>query len=321
MKAILVERHGGPEVLCYTETQSPSPSEKQLLIDVSFAGVNYIDTYFRSGLYPSSVPYIPGSEGVGRVAYDPAGQLAAGTLVAFNEAQGSYAEQVVVKRGRVVTVPPEIDEPIAASMLLQGMTAHYLTESVYRVTSDTSLVVTAGAGGVGLVLTQMAAAQGATIYSVVSTPEKADLAVQAGATKAFTYSPDLAATIIAANGGVGVDVVYDGVGKDTFDFALDVCRRRGLVCSFGSASGDVEPFDIQRLNRGGSLFLTRPSLGAYTATDEEFRARAQAVVAAVAAGTLKFRVNHVYPLAQAQRAHEDLQRRATTGSVVLKVAN
>lgn len=320
MKAILVERHGGPEVLRYTETKPPSPSEEQLLIDVSYVGVNYIDTYFRSGAYPSSVPYIPGSEGVGRVAYDPAGQFATGTVVAFTEAQGSYAEQTVVQRTRVVRVPPEIDEPVAASMLLQGMTAHYLTESVYRVTSDTSLVVTAGAGGVGLVLTQMAAARGAKIYSVVSTPKKAELALQAGATQAFTYAPDLASTIIAENGGVGVDVVYDGVGKDTFDFALDVCRPRGLVCSFGSASGDVEPFEIQRLNRSGSLFLTRPSLAAYTATDEEFQTRAQAVVEAVAAGKLKFQVNSDYPLAQAQRAHEDLQARATTGSVVLNVS-
>lgn len=320
MKAIYVTEHGGPEVLRYTDVDAPEPTQEQLLIDVTFAGINYIDTYFRSGSYPQELPYIPGTEGCGRVAHDPKGEIAEGTLVAWNRGPGSYAEQVVVDRGRVVAVPEGVDEPVAASMLLQGMTAHYLTEAVYPVTEDTSLVVTAGAGGVGQILTQMAAAKGATIFSVVSTEEKAKLSREAGATQVFTYADDLAEQIKDANGGRGVDVVFDGVGKDTFDFALDVCRPRGLVASFGSASGDVEPFEIQRLNRAGSLFLTRPKLDDYTATDDEFRMRAQAVARGVEDGTLTFRIHPPYDLADAKQAHEDLQARKTTGSVVLRVS-
>lgn len=323
MKAIIVAEHGGPEVLQYTDVEAPAPSKEQLLIDVSFAGINFIDTYFRSGTYPADLPYIPGSEGCGRVAHDPQGQIAEGTVVAWHDAPGSYAEQVVVDRNRVVSVPEGVDERAAASMLLQGMTAHYLTESVHPVTHDTSLVVTAGAGGVGLMLTQMAAAKGARIYSLVSTEDKAALAREAGATEAFLYGDDaaeVAGRIREANGGAGVDVVYDGVGRDTFDLALSVCRPRGLVCSFGSASGDVTGVELQQLNRAGSLFLTRPKLNDYVATDDEFRLRAQAVARAVEDGTLRVDVSRVYPLADAAQAHADLQARATTGSVVLGIA-
>lgn len=323
MKAIIVAEHGGPEVLQFTDTPAPEASKEQLLIDVSFAGVNFIDTYYRSGAYPAHLPYIPGSEGCGRVAHDPQGLIAEGTLVAWHDAPGSYAEQVVVDRNRVVSVPEGVDERAAASMLLQGMTAHYLTESVHPVTADTSLVVTAGAGGVGLMLTQMAASKGARIYSLVSTEDKAALAREAGATKAFIYGGDageLAQRIRDVNDGAGVDVVYDGVGRDTFDLALSVCRPRGLVCSFGSASGDVTGVDLQRLNRAGSLYVTRPKLNDYVASDDEFRLRAQAVARAVEDGTLRIGVSRVYPLADAAQAHADLQSRATTGSVVLSVA-
>lgn len=323
MKAIIVAEHGGPEVLQFTDTPAPEPSKEQLLIDVSFAGVNFIDTYYRSGAYPADLPYIPGSEGCGRVAHDPQGLIAEGTLVAWHDAPGSYAEQVVVDRNRVVSVPEGVDERAAASMLLQGMTAHYLTESVHPVTADTSLVVTAGAGGVGLMLTQMAASKGARIYSLVSTEDKAALAREAGATEAFIYGGDageLAQRIRDVNDGAGVDVVYDGVGRDTFDLALSVCRPRGLVCSFGSASGDVTGVDLQRLNRTGSLYVTRPKLNDYVASDDEFRLRAQAVARAVEDGTLRIGVSRVYPLADAAQAHADLQSRATTGSVVLSVA-
>lgn len=323
MKAIIVAEHGGPEVLQFTDTPAPAPSKEQLLIDVSFAGVNFIDTYYRSGAYPADLPYIPGSEGCGRVAHDPQGLIAEGTLVAWHDAPGSYAEQVVVDRNRVVSVPEGVNERAAASMLLQGMTAHYLTESVHPVTADTSLVVTAGAGGVGLMLTQMAASKGARIYSLVSTEDKAALAREAGATEAFIYGGDageLAQRIRDVNDGAGVDVVYDGVGRDTFDLALSVCRPRGLVCSFGSASGDVTGVDLQRLNRAGSLYVTRPKLNDYVASDDEFRLRAQAVARAVEDGTLRIGVSRVYPLADAAQAHADLQSRATTGSVVLSVA-
>lgn len=318
MKAILVSEHGGPEVLEYTDVEAPSLSNEQLLVDVSYAGINYIDTYFRSGAYPQDVPYIPGSEGCGRVAHDPKGEIAEGTLVAWSSAPGSYAEQVAVDRNRIVAVPEGVDAPVAASMLLQGMTAHYLVEDVYPVAEGSSIVVTAGAGGVGLILTQMAAAKGAKVYSVVSTEEKAELAREAGAAEVFRYGDDLAERIREANGG-GVDAVFDGVGKDTFAFALDVCRPRGTVASFGSASGDVEGIDLQQLKSAGSIFLTRPALDHYVATDEEFRMRAQAVARAVEDGTLTFRVQEPYALADAAKAHADLQARRTTGSVVLKV--
>lgn len=319
MKAIYVTEHGGPDVLRFTDVDAPEPDEGQLLVDVLFAGVNYIDTYFRSGAYPQDVPYVPGSEGCGRVVADPAGEIAAGTLVAWCSAPGSCAEQVVVDRNRVVAVPEGVAPEVAATMLLQGITAHYLVESVYPVNDSTSLAVTAGAGGVGLLLTQMAAEKGATVYSVVSTDEKAELALQAGATATFRYGDDAAGRIKGANGGTGVDVVYDGVGRDTFAFALEVCRPRGLVCSFGSASGDVEAFDLQELKRSGSLYVTRPGIDAYTATDAEFRMRAQAVARAVEDGTLRVRITEPYPLSQAAQAHEDLQARRTTGSVVLEI--
>lgn len=319
MKAISVAEHGGPGVLTFTDVPSPTPSTEQVLVDVTFAGVNYIDTYFRSGAYPQDLPYIPGSEGCGRVVEDASGEFAPGTLVAWHGAAGSYAEQVAVNRDRLIAVPEGVAPEEAASMLLQGMTAHYLVNDVFPVAAETSCVVTAGAGGVGLMLTQLAAAKGATVYSVVSTDEKAELARGAGATEVFQYGDNLADSIREANGGEGVDVVFDGVGKDTFDFALEVCRPRGLVCSFGSASGDVEAFDLQRLKRAGSLYLTRPTLEDYTATSEEYRARATAVAEAVAAGELSLRIHPPFPLADAARAHAELQARRTTGSVVLEV--
>ena len=319
MKAILVTKHGGPDVLEYTGVADPVPAEGQLLVDVDCVGVNYIDTYFRSGTYPSKPPYIPGTEGCGRVVDDPRGEIAPGTLVAWHNAPGSYAEKVVVDRNRLVAVPEGVEPEVAASMLLQGMTAHYLLHGVRETTAGDTMVVTAGAGGVGLILTQMAAALETTVYSVVSSDEKEQLAYEAGATKVFHYGDSLASDIIAENGGTGVDVIYDGVGKDTFDFALNVTRPRGLVCSFGSASGDVEPFKIQELNKHGSLFLTRPSLTHYVADNDEFLMRAQAVARAVDDGTVKMRIHPPYKLENARQAHEDLQARKTTGSVVLKV--
>ncbi|WP_288863507.1 quinone oxidoreductase [uncultured Corynebacterium sp.] len=318
MKAIVVTSHGGPEVLEYKDVEAPVPSKGQLLIDVSYAGINFIDTYFRSGTYPSDPPYIPGTEGCGRVVEDPLGEIAPGTLVAWHDAPGSYAEQVAVDRNRLVAVPKGVEPAVAASMLLQGMTAHYLLHGVRETKPGDTMMVTAGAGGVGLILTQMAAAEEATVYSVVSTDEKEKLAYDAGATKVFRYGDDLAEQIKTENGG-GVDVVYDGVGNDTFQMCLDVTRSRGLVCSFGSASGDVEPFKIQELNAHGALFLTRPSLKHYVATDDEFLMRAQAVARAVEDGTVKIRIHPPYKLENAREAHADLQARKTAGSVVLEV--
>lgn len=319
MKAIYVTEHGGPEVLTYTDRPDPVPGEDEVLVEVAYAGVNYIDTYYRSGAYQQDLPYIPGAEGCGRVLADPAGEIAEGSLVAWHDAPGSYAEKVCVPRNRLVAVPEGVDAPVAASMLLQGMTAHYLLNGTRQTQPGDTMVVTAGAGGVGLLLTQMAVQAGAVVYSVTSTEEKEKLAYDAGATAVFRYE-DFEQRVREANGGRGVDVVYDGVGQSTFAQALRVCRPRGLVCSFGSASGDVSPVSIQELNRHGSLFLTRPSLAAYVSSDDEYRLRAQAVARGVEDGTLNVRVHEPFALADAQRAHEELQARRTSGSVVLRVA-
>lgn len=319
MKAIQITQLGGPEVLEYTDVPEPTPLADHVLVEVDVAGVNYIDTYFREGIYHSSLPYIPGSEGCGRVIDDPTGEIAEGTVVAWHDAPGSYAEKVLVPRNRLVAVPEGVPHDVAASMLLQGMTAHYLIHGVHDTKPGDSILLTAGAGGVGLLATQLAREAGATVYSVVSSDEKETLAYEAGATEVFRYSDNLAEIVRRRNGGRGVDVVLDGVGKDTFNESLEAVRPRGLVCLFGAASGPVEPIDPQVLNTHGSIFLTRPSLGAYTATDDEFRLRAQAVARGVEEGTLKFRIGNEYPLSQAKQAHEDLQSRKTTGSVVLKV--
>lgn len=319
MKAIQITQTGGPEVLHLRDIDAPVPSEDEVLVDVQVAGVNYIDTYYREGVYHAALPFVPGLEGTGRVAYDPRGEIAEGTVVAWCDAFGSYAEQVCVPRDRLVAVPEGVSPDVAASMLLQGITAQYLTNGVYDLKEGDSCLITAGAGGVGLLVTQMAAAKGARVFSVVSSDEKEKLALEAGATEVFRYSDNLAEVVRRRNDGVGVDVVYDGVGKDTFLESLEAVRPRGTVCLFGAASGPVEPFDPQLLNTHGSIFLTRPSIGAWTAGEGEFRMRAQAVTQAVVDGTLKFRVSSSYPLAEAAQAHRDLHARKTTGSIVLQV--
>ncbi|WP_087117962.1 quinone oxidoreductase family protein [Corynebacterium urinipleomorphum] len=321
MKAIQITENGGPDVLVLADVPAPTPSPDQVLVKVAYAGVNYIDTYYREGIYHSELPFIPGLEGCGEVVEDPTGEIAPGTVVAWDSAPGSYAEYVCVDRNRLVAVPDSIPASVAATMFLQGITAHYLLYGVRDTKEGDTLLITAGAGGVGLLLTQLAAAQGATVYSVVSTDEKEKLAYDAGATEVFRYSDDLAEMVRRRNGGRGVDVVYDGVGKDTFGESLEAVRPRGLVCLFGAASGPVDPIDPQLLNTHGSIFLTRPSIGAYTATDDEFRMRAQAVVRAVDDGTLTLRVQEPYALSHAAQAHKDLQGRKTTGSIVLKVAD
>ncbi len=319
MKAITVSRTGGPEVLELTEVEAPQPTADQVLVSVTMAGVNYIDTYYREGIYHSRLPLIPGFEGTGRVLHDPQGLIAEGTKVAWCDAMGSYAQQVCVPRDRLVAVPEGVSPEIAASMLMQGMTAHFLTHGVYELKEGDSCLITAGAGGVGLLATQMAAAQGARVYSVVSTDEKAELAFDAGATEVFRYSDNLAEQVRRHNGGHGVDVVYDGVGQATFMESLEAVRPRGTVCLFGAASGPVEPFDPQLLNSHGSIFLTRPSLGAWTSEEGEFAKRAQAVTQAIVEGTLRVRVTGTYELVDAPSAHRDLQSRATSGSIVLSI--
>ncbi|MEV0060682.1 quinone oxidoreductase [Nocardia sp. NPDC050718] len=319
MRAIQVSEHGGPEVLRYVEVADPQIGPGQLLVDTQGVGVNYIDIYFRTGQYPQATPYIPGSEGTGVVAAVGAEvtEFAVGDRVAWAAAPGSYADRVAVDAAVAVRVPDAVDPTVAAAALLQGMTAHYLIESVFRPEPGDPVLIHAGAGGVGLLLTQMAAAKGARVITTVSTDDKEKLSREAGAAEVLRYGDDLAARVRELTDGEGVAVVYDGVGASTFEASLAALRVRGTLALFGAASGAVPPFDPQRLNPAGSLWLTRPSLGAYTRTRTEFLWRATDVFDAIAAGTLTFRIGATYPLADAAQAHRDLAARKTTGSLVL----
>lgn len=319
MRAIQVSEHGGPEVLRYVEVADPPIGPGQLLVDTQGVGVNYIDIYFRTGLYPQATPYIPGTEGTGIVAAVGADvtEFAVGDRVAWAAAPGSYADKVAVDAAVAVQVPEGVDPIVAAAALLQGMTAHYLVESVFRPEPGDPVLIHAGAGGVGLLLTQMAAAKGARVITTVSTDDKEKLSRQAGAREVLRYGDDLAAQVRELTDGAGVAAVYDGVGASTFEASLASLRVRGTLALFGAASGAVPPFDPQRLNPAGSLWLTRPSLGAYTRDRAEFLWRATDVFDGIAAGTLTVRIGATYPLADAAQAHRDLAGRKTTGSIVL----
>ncbi|MFE3543402.1 quinone oxidoreductase family protein [Nocardia sp. NPDC059177] len=319
MRAIQVSEHGGPEVLRYVEVPDPQIGPGQLLVDTQGVGVNFIDIYFRTGLYPQATPYIPGSEGTGVVAAVGAEvtEFAVGDRVAWAAAPGSYADRVAVDEAVAVKVPDGVDPTVAAAALLQGMTAHYLVESVFRPEPGDPVLIHAGAGGVGLLLTQLAAAKGARVITTVSTDAKEKLSREAGAAEVLRYGDGLAARVRALTDGAGVAAVYDGVGASTFEASLASLRVRGTLALFGAASGAVPPFDPQRLNPAGSLWLTRPSLGAYTRDRTEFLWRATDIFDGIAAGTLQFRIGATYPLAEADRAHADLAARRTTGSIVL----
>jgi len=315
VKAVQIERTGGPEVLTVTQLPSPVPGPGQVLVDVEAVGINFIDTYRRGGVYPMDLPTVLGSEGAGRVAQDAEG-FTKGQPVAWKEAPGSYAEQVLVPTAELVPVPDGVDARTAAAVMLQGLTAHYLCTDTFPVTEGTWALLHAGAGGVGLLLTQMLKLRGARVLTTVSTPQKAELSRAAGADEVTTYA-EATARAKELTGGRGVDVVYDSVGKDTFDASLAALRPRGTMVLFGGSSGQVPPFDIQRLNSGGSLFLTRPSLGAYTQTREELLSRTQEVFGWIASGQLDVRVGHTYDLDDVRAAHEDLEGRRTTGKLLL----
>jgi NADPH2:quinone reductase len=321
MRAIRVEQTGGPEVMELVEVKDPTPGEDELLVEVAAAGVNYIDTYHRSGLYPRQTPFGLGMEAAGRVRSvgDGVTGFSVGDRVAWFDAPGSYAELVGVPAARAVRVPEEISDEQAVGALLQGMTAHVLVTTTFPVARGDAVLVHAAAGGVGLLLTQLATERGGQVIGTVSTEEKAQLARDAGATEVIRYDQvdDLAAEVRALTGGDGVAVVYDGVGKTTFDASLASLRRRGMLVLYGASSGPVPPFDPQRLNSGGSLYLTRPSLFHYVATRKELDYHADEVYAAVADGTLDIRIGQRYPLADAARAHQDLQSRRTTGKLLL----
>jgi NADPH2:quinone reductase len=321
VRAIQVTENGGPEVLKVAEVTDPTAGDGQLLVEVGAVGVNYIDTYHRDGLYPLPTPFIPGLEGMGTVrALGPGTTgFAVGDRVAWAQTIGSYAELVAVPAAQAVHVPDGVPDDIAVGALLQGMTAHVLVTATYPVSEGESILVHAAAGGVGLLLTQLGNKLGARVIATVSTPEKAELARAAGAADVINYTEveDLAGEVRRLTDGVGVSVAYDGVGKTTYEASLSSLRRRGMLVLFGAASGPVPPIDPQRLNQGGSLYLTRPTLFHYTATREELEWHAGEVYSAVAAGTLDIRVGHRYPLAEAEQAHRDLQGRATTGKLIL----
>lgn len=318
MKAIQVKAHGGPEQLHYIDAPEPELTETGLLVQVLAAGINYIDTYQRSGTYPMELPFIPGLDGSGEVIAvgSQVSGFSSGDLVAWPSSASSYAEQILIPANRAVRVPKGLDPEIAAAAMLQGMTAHYLVNDTFRVQSGTRCLVHAAAGGVGLLLTQMIRNLGGVVFATASTPEKIALAKAAGANQVFEYE-DFAKKVREATDGLGVDVVYDGVGKTTFNQSLESLARRGMMVLFGGASGPVPDFDLQRLNRLGSLFITRPTLADYIATDAELQKRASDLFADLAAKKLSFKIGARYPIADAAKAHSDLENRRTSGKLLL----
>jgi NADPH:quinone reductase len=318
MRAIVVSELGGSEVMVPVDQPDPVAGPGQLLVEVAAAGVNFIDIYRRSGVYKQQVPYVPGSEGAGVViaAGEGVTEFMAGDHVAWCECPGSYAEKAVVAAANAVPVPAGIDLKIAAAAMLQGLTAHYLCRSTYPVSEGTVAVVHAAAGGVGLLLTQMIKDLGGTVVATTSSTPKAVLAKQAGADYVTTYE-EFPAVVRDVTGGRGADVVFDGVGMATFDASLSVLRPRGMMVLFGGSSGQVSPFDLQRLNSGGSLYVTRPTLAHYVADRAEFEWRARDLFGWVAKNELTVRIGAEYPLADAARAHDDLAARRTTGKLIL----
>jgi NADPH2:quinone reductase len=320
-QAVLAQSPGGPEVLELGDIPDPSPGAGQLLVETAAVGVNFIDTYRRSGAYPTKFPDIPGAEGAGTVAGlgDGVTRFAVGDRVAWHDAPNSYATRTVVEADRAIPVPEQVDDATAAAMPLQGMTAQYLATACVASDTDTTALVHAGAGGVGLLLTQILKHRGARVIATVGTQEKAELSRGAGADEVFVYGPgvDIARTVRDLTRGAGADVVYDGVGQATFDASLDSLAVRGMLVVFGQASGQVPPVDIQRLNTAGSVSLTRPTLVHFTRTREEIDERASMLIEGIKAGWLNFRIGATYPLSQAADAHRDLEGRRTTGKLIL----
>jgi NADPH:quinone reductase len=316
--AVLVEQTGGPEVLQWAETAVPSPGPGEALVRTAAAGLNFIETYQRSGVYPVDLPFVPGSEGSGTVVALGEGvqEVAVGDRVMTASAAGTYAEHFLAPAGHLLPVPEKVDLAEAAALPLQGLTAHYLCRSTFPVQAGQTAVVTAGAGGVGLLLTQLLRARGARVVTTASTEAKRKLSLQAGATAAVDY-PDLLAAVDEVTGGEGADVVFDGVGKATFEDSLKALRVRGMLVLFGGASGQVPPFDLQRLNAAGGLFLTRPALMHYTRTPQETRWRGQELADAVAEGSLQVRIGERFALQDVAAAHTALEGRRTTGKVLL----
>jgi NADPH2:quinone reductase len=321
MKAIQIHATGGPEVLRLAELPIPEPGPGQVLIRVETVGVNFIEVYFRKGIYKASLPLTLGSEAAGTVEELGPGVkgFAYGDLVASTSVLGSYAEYALVPAAQLVKVPDGLAPEQAAAAMLQGMTAHYLAYSTFPLKVGQTALVHAGAGGVGLLLTQMASRLGARVITTVSTPEKAELSREAGASDVILYTEqDFEEEVKRLTGGKGVDVVYDSVGKTTFEGSLNCLRPRGLLALFGASSGPVPPFNLIQLSGKGSLFVTRPTLWHYVATRAELEWRAGEVLGWVARGELKLRTEFIYPLTEAAQAHTDLEARRTTGKILLE---
>jgi NADPH:quinone reductase len=320
MKAIRVATQGGPEVLCLEEFAMPVPGPGEVLVRIAAVGVNFIEVYQRKGQYPMKLPYIPGSEASGVIEAVGPGVSGAkpGDRVASVNVRGSYAECAIVPADRLIAVPEGVDLRIAAAVMLQGMTAHYLSHSVHPLVPGESCLVHAAAGGVGLLLCQMAKRRGGRVIGTVSTDAKAALAREAGADEVILYTREDTATAARKHTqGRGVQVVYDSVGRTTFEGSLDSLALRGVMVLFGQSSGPVGPFDPQVLNRKGSLFLTRPTLHHYTTTAEELRSRSGEVLGWVREGSLRVRVDRTLPLADAPEAHRALESRETSGKILL----
>lgn len=320
MKAIQVSRVGGPEVMELKELPVPEPKGNEAAVKIVASGVNFIDVYYREGRYKAALPFVPGQEAAGDVVAVGSGvtSVKVGDRVAYTMVLGSYAEYAAVPIERLVKIPDGVSYQDAAATMLQGMTAHYLSHSTYPLKKGETALVHAAAGGVGLLLTQMAHNIGARVIATVSTEAKAKLAREAGADDVILYTQtDFETETKRLTRDQGVDVVYDSVGKTTFEKGLNVLRARGYMVLFGGSSGAVPPFDLIQLSQKGSLFVTRPSLAHYVLTRQELEQRADAVFGMIAAGKLKLRIDHRYPLQDAPQAHRDLEGRKTTGKLLL----
>jgi NADPH2:quinone reductase len=320
MKAIQVQKTGGPEVLTLVDLPVPKAKANEAVVKIAVSGVNFIDVYFREGRYPATLPFTDGQEAAGTVT-EVGGDVKSvkvGDRVAYSNVMGTYAEYAAVPADRLVRVPAKITDQPAAAAMLQGMTAHYLINTTYPLKKGETALIHAAAGGVGLLLVQMAKNIGAHVIGTVGTEEKTKLAREAGADEVIVYATqDFEAETKRLTGGKGVHVVYDGVGKSTFEKGLNVLRPRGYMVLFGGASGPVPPFDPIVLSQKGSLFVTRPSLIHYVALREELEQRSGDVFAMIAAGKLKLRISQIYKLEEVQQAHRDLEGRKTTGKILL----
>jgi NADPH2:quinone reductase len=320
MKAIQISQAGGADVLKISDVERPSLNNDQALIDVTIAGVNFIDIYHRTGKYPVALPFIPGVEGVGTIAElgsDSPTDLKVGMRVGWVMASGGYAESAAVPAKTLIPIPEDINDEDAAALLLQGMTAHYLTRNTYEIKPGDTAVVHSGAGGVGLLLTRYIKSLGGKVIATASTDAKRAIAIAAGADLAIDYK-NFAKPVKDFTNGIGANVIYDGVGKDTFDEGLLALRRRGTLAVFGAASGQVAPIEIMKIS-SGSIFLTRPTLADYVAERSELLWRANEVFEAFRRGHMQVAIGGRYPLADAASAHRDLETRQSTGKLILQV--